>query len=155
MLHLHKMEETRWEDQNFPEVVAPQEEEEEEKEVLHFICCWHSRPIFFGDVLYSIHLILYGLFNNHISSSACVELERTWKEAYVVVSDTVTWLVLRDGRKPRNASVYSANVLKFKLATSWLAVRIVSVWASFFRYFMAQFEVVTALAGCFCYFCVK
>jgi len=32
-----QMEETRWEDQNFSEVVAPQEEEEEEEEE-----CWHS-----------------------------------------------------------------------------------------------------------------
>jgi hypothetical protein len=48
---------------------------------------------FFCDIVYSIYLILYGLFNSHITSSACLvdnELERTWKEAYVVVSDTVT-----------------------------------------------------------------
>jgi hypothetical protein len=41
--------------------------------------------VYFCDIVYYIYLIIYGLFNNHVSSSAYVvdnELEGTGKETY-------------------------------------------------------------------------
>ena len=41
-----QMEETRWEGQNFPEVVAPQEEEEEEEGDVDLCSSWFCSYVF-------------------------------------------------------------------------------------------------------------